>query len=63
MQLELNAQELGELEAVLDSALGGLREEVYKAEVAAFKDRLHQREAVLRSLLQRIRALRPAGTT
>jgi hypothetical protein len=62
MQLDLNAQELEELEEVLDSSLGGLREEVYKAEVAAFKDRLHQREVVLRSLLERIRALRTAGT-
>jgi hypothetical protein len=62
MQLDLNAQELEELEDVLANSLGGLREEVYKAEVAAFKDRLHQREAVLSSLLQRIRGLRTAGT-
>ncbi len=47
---------------VLESALGELREEVYKAEVADYKTSLKQREAVLTGVLQRL-GRRPAGTS
>ena len=58
MQLELTDQELQELEGILNQSLSGVREEVYKAEVADYKDALKRREQVLTSVLERIRALR-----
>lgn len=59
MQLELNMQEREVLTNVLASALGELREEIYKAEVRGFKDSLKQRETVLVQLLDRVRAFEP----
>ena len=47
---------------ILESALGELRQEVYKAEVADYKASLKEREAVLRAVLQRLGG-RPAGTS
>jgi hypothetical protein len=54
MQLDLTVDEAAVLREVLDSALGELREGIYKSEVAAYKDNLKSREAVLTALLQRL---------
>jgi hypothetical protein len=54
MQIDISAAEAAVLAEVLDSALGDLREEIYKSEVAEYKARLKEREAVLTSLLQRL---------
>lgn len=58
MQLELTAEEQEVLDDLLSRSISGLREEVYKAEVAEFKAGLQKREALLTSLLDRVRALR-----
>ena len=58
MSLDVNAQELATLEEVLSTSLAGLREEVYKAEVADYKAALQQREAVIKTLLARVQAAR-----
>lgn len=55
MQLQLSADEVAVLSAVLESALGDLREEVYKAEVADYKAGLKQRETIIAGLLERVR--------
>jgi hypothetical protein len=54
MTLDLSASEAAVLTEVLDRALGDLREEIYKSEVADYKDSLKQREAVLTTLLRRL---------
>jgi hypothetical protein len=54
MQLDLTADEVAVLADVLDSALRAVREEVYKAEVADYKETLKRRETVLTALLQRM---------
>src|ERR1700750_547250 len=54
MQLDLSADEVTVLADVVDSALGSLREEVYKSEVTEYKDSLKQRQALLESVLQRL---------
>jgi hypothetical protein len=54
MQLDLTANEVAVLADVLDSALRAVREEVYKAEVADYKETLKRRETVLTALLQRM---------
>jgi hypothetical protein len=59
MQLEISADEAAVLAQVLDSALGDIREEVYKSEVADYKVGLKQREAAIEAILARLRA-RPA---
>jgi hypothetical protein len=56
MQLDLTADEAAVVTEVLDSALGDLREQIYKAEVAEFKDTLKHRETVLKALLSRLSA-------
>ena len=58
MQLALGSDEAEVLEGILTSALGDLREQIYKAEVAEYKAVLKQREAIVTSLLERIRALK-----
>jgi len=58
MQLALGSDEAEVLEEILTSALGDLREQVYKAEVAEYKTALKQREAIVLSLLERVRALK-----
>jgi hypothetical protein len=55
MQLEISADEAVVLAEVLDSALGDLREEIYKAEVADYKAALKDREAIVTRLLQQLR--------
>ena len=59
MQLELTTEEATALADVLDSALGSLREEIYKAEVADYKATLKQRERIVSGLLARVRAAVP----
>jgi hypothetical protein len=59
MQLDLSTAEAAILAEVLDSALGEVREEVYKAEVAEYKDRLREREAAITNLLAQLRSTRP----
>jgi hypothetical protein len=54
MQLELSGTEHEVLEDLLERALGDLREEIYKTDLADFKDTLKQREAVIRGLLARL---------
>jgi len=54
MQLDLSADESAVLADVLNSALRDTREEVYKAEVAEYKQTLRQREAILARLLERV---------
>jgi len=54
MQLDLSTDESTVLTEVLDSALRDTREEVYKAEVADFKEALKRRETILAQLLERI---------
>jgi hypothetical protein len=56
MQLEISAEEAAVLADVLDSALGDVREEIYKAEVADYKTSLKTREAAISSVLERLRA-------
>jgi hypothetical protein len=56
MQLALSADELDVLESDLKSALGALREEIYKTEVAEYKDGLKARESIIVALLERVRA-------
>ena len=56
MQLALGSDEAELLEEILMSALGDLREQIYKAEVAEYKAGLRQREAIVTNLLERIRA-------
>lgn len=61
MQLDLTADEAAVLADLLDSALGEIREEVYKAEVAEYKAGLKHREAIITDLLARL-AGRPTTT-
>jgi hypothetical protein len=56
MQLEISTDEAAILADILDSALGDVREQVYKAEVADYKDGLKTREAAISSMLERLRA-------
>ena len=62
MQLDLSAAEAAVIADVLDTALGELREEIYKSEVADYKASLKEREAVLNSVLERLGG-RPASTS
>ncbi len=62
MQLELSAAEVAVIADVVDSALGEIREEVYKSETAEYKASLKEREAVLTSVLQRLGG-RPASAS
>ena len=55
MHIELTADEAAVLAEVLDSALGSLREGVYKSEVAEYKASLIQREAIVTRLLAQLR--------
>jgi hypothetical protein len=59
MQLDVTPAEAQVLEEILTRALGDLREEIYKSEVADYKAALKQREVIIQSLLQRLRARSP----
>ena len=50
MQLDLSAEEAAVLVDALEKALGDLREEIYKSEVAEYKAALKQREAILKKV-------------
>ena len=63
MQLALGSDEAEVLEEILTSALGDLREQIYKAEVAEYKTALKQREAIVAGLLERIRALKAGSVS
>jgi hypothetical protein len=56
MHLELSDPERAVLEDVLERALSDLREEIYKTDLADFKDSLKQREMTIRGLLARLGA-------
>jgi hypothetical protein len=56
MHLELSDPERAVLEDVLERALGDLREEIYKTDLAEFKDALKEREVTIRGLLARLGA-------
>ena len=60
MQLEINPAEAQVLEELVRRALGDLREEIYKAEVADYKASLKEREAIIQSVLQRLTARTPS---
>jgi hypothetical protein len=55
MQLEISPEAAEVLEDVLSNALGSLREEIYKTEAADYKTNLKRREAIIVSLLERVR--------
>ena len=57
MQIPLSSDEAEVLAGILTSALGDLREQTYKAEVAEYKAALKQREVIVAELLERIRVL------
>jgi tRNA A-37 threonylcarbamoyl transferase component Bud32 len=61
MHLDISADEAEVLANVLESALGDLREEIYKAEVAGYKANLKAREAIITRLLEAVRA-RPVSS-
>ena len=56
MQLELADAERETLEDVLTRALSDLREEIYKTDLAEFKDALKERESLIRGVLARLGA-------
>jgi hypothetical protein len=56
MQLDLSNEEANIIAEVLDTALGELREQVYKSEVADYKAALKSRESVISGVLQRLGA-------
>ena len=56
MELTVTPAELDLLEGILKDALGSLREEVYHADQARFKDDLKADEVVLRGILTKIAA-------
>jgi hypothetical protein len=61
MQIDLSADETAVVTEILDSALRELREEIYKAEVAQYKDTLKQRESLLVAVRARLGS--PTSTT
>lgn len=54
MELILTDDERDLLEGILKDALGSLREEVYHAETAKFKDDLKADEVMLRGILDKL---------
>lgn len=54
MELTLTSAERELLEGILKDALGSLREEVYHADEARFKDDLKADEALLRGILDKL---------
>ena len=61
MLIELNQQEHALLLDILGSALGTLREEIYKTENMDFEQGLKQRESVLIGLLEVLRGAKASG--
>jgi hypothetical protein len=60
MQLELTEAQREVLEDLLQRAMGGLREEIYKSEVAEYKQALKEREVIIQNLLDQVRTTSPA---
>ena len=56
MQLDMTPAEAEVLDDVLRSALGDLKEQIYKSEVTEYRAGLKEREATIVSLLERLRA-------
>ena len=56
MQIDLSADETAVVSQILESALGELREEIYKSELAEYKARLKQRETVITGVISRLSA-------
>ncbi|MBV9578898.1 MAG: hypothetical protein JO057_09935 [Chloroflexi bacterium] len=54
MQIDLSADETAVVSQILESALGELREEIYKSELAEYKARLKQRETVITGVISRL---------
>ena len=54
--MDFSAEELRLLRELVESAHGDLREEIYKAEDSDFKGNPKQREQILESLLEKVRA-------
>jgi hypothetical protein len=52
----LTADETAVVTEILENARGEVREQIYKSEVAQYKDALRQRETMLTSLLARLGA-------
>jgi len=61
MHIDLSADETAVITETLESALGELREQIYKAEVAEYKAGLKQRETILTAVLARLGAPKPPG--
>ena len=61
MQLELTEAQREVLEDLLQRAMGGLREEIYKSEVAEYKQALKEREVIIQALLDQVRTTSPAS--
>ena len=61
MELKLSTAERDLLEGLLAASLGTLREEVYHAEEARYKDELKAEEEELRALLAKVKALARAA--
>jgi hypothetical protein len=62
LQLDLNPQEVGILQHVLESYLSDLRMEIADTDRMAFRERLKERKAVLMRVLDAIEAVDTAGT-
>jgi hypothetical protein len=54
MHIDLSADETAVVTEILDSALGELREQIYKTELTDYKDKLRQRESLLTGVLARL---------
>jgi hypothetical protein len=54
MEITLRIQEAEFLEGLLKKVLGETRQEVYRSDVAEFKDELKRKEALIRSILAKL---------
>ena len=61
MQLFVNERELDVLVDVLRSAMGDLREEIYKTESAPYEAQLKSREVILTGLVDRLSDAQASG--
>jgi hypothetical protein len=58
MNLTLSSEEAELLRAVLESARGSLREEIYQTSTSEVREQLKQREAILNALIGKLVAAR-----
>jgi hypothetical protein len=61
MLFELDRQEYDVVTDVLRRAMGDLREEIYKTDLAELDEQLKQREAALAAVLQRLEFAEASG--